>query len=180
MKIKSLFKNSFFSLLSQLVLLVFGFLSQRAMNLYMGTELVGMNGVISNVIAMLSVTELGVSTAIVYHLYSALVHQNEREVAALMNLYRKAYYVFAAVLAVLGLAVTPFVHLFMENETYSIGYVRVLYLLWLLRTVVSYPLSYKKSLLIADQNEYVVSILTIFANIIGYSAIILFVTLTRR
>ena len=37
MKIKSLFKNSFFSLLSQLILLLFGFLSQRAMNLYLGT-----------------------------------------------------------------------------------------------------------------------------------------------
>ena len=107
MKIKSLFRNSFFSLLSQLVLLLFGFLSQRAMNLYMGTELVGMNGVISNVISMLSVTELGVSTAIVYHLYSALVSRDERQIAALMNLYRKAYYVFAAVLTVLGLALIP-------------------------------------------------------------------------
>ena len=47
------------------------------MNLYLGTELVGMNGVISNVIAMLSVTELGISTAIVYHLYSALVNKDE-------------------------------------------------------------------------------------------------------
>ena len=178
MKIKSLFKNSFFSFLSQLVLLLFGFLSQRAMNLYMGTELVGMNGVISNVIAMLSVTELGISTAIVYHLYSALVNKDEQEIAALMNLYRKAYCLFAIILAVLGLVITPFVHLFMKNESYSIGYVRVLYLLWLFRTVISYPLSYKKSLLIADQNEYVVSVVTILTNIIGYSAIILFVTFT--
>ena len=107
MKIKSLFKNSFFSLLSQLILLLFGFLSQRAMNLYLGTELVGMNGVISNVIAMLSVTELGISTAIVYHLYSALVNKDEQEIAALMNLYRKAYYMFAVILAVLGLMITP-------------------------------------------------------------------------
>lgn len=52
------------------------------MNLYLGTELVGMNGVISNVIAMLSVTELGISTAIVYHLYSALVNKDEQEIAA--------------------------------------------------------------------------------------------------
>ena len=178
MKIKSLFKNSFFSLLSQMVLLLFGFLSQRAMNLYMGTELVGMNGVISNVISMLSVTELGISTAIVYHLYSALVRQDEREIAALMNLYRKAYYLFAMILAVLGLLVTPFVHLFMKNGSYSLGYVRALYLLWLFRTVISYPLSYKKSLLIADQNEYIVSVVTILTNIIGYSAIILFVTFT--
>lgn len=178
MKIKSLFKNSFFSLLSQLVLLLFGFLSQRAMNLYIGTELVGMNGVISNVISMLSVTELGISTAIVYHLYSAIVHQDQKEIAALMNLYRKAYYLFALVLGGIGLLITPFVHLFMKNESYSIGYVRTLYLLWLFRTVISYPLSYKKSLLIADQNEYVVSVTTILTNIIGYSAIILFVTFT--
>lgn len=180
MKIKSLFKNSFFSLISQLILLLFGFLSQRAMNLYLGTELVGMNGVISNVIAMLSVTELGISTAIVYHLYSALVNKDEQGIAALMNLYRKAYYLFAIILAVLGVVITPFVHLFMKNESYSIGYVRVLYLLWLLRTVISYPLSYKKSLLIADQNEYIVSIVTILTNIIGYSAIILFATFTRK
>ena len=180
MKIKSLFRNSFFSLLSQLVLLLFGFLSQRAMNLYMGTELVGMNGVISNVISMLSVTELGVSTAIVYHLYSALVSRDERQIAALMNLYRKAYYVFAAVLTVLGLALIPVVHLFMTNKSYSVGYVRVLYLLWLLRSVLSYLLSYKKSLLIADQNEYIVSVTTILANVIGYSAIILFVSTTGR
>ena len=45
------------------------------MNLYMGAELVGMNGVISNVINILSVTELGISTAIVYHLYGALARR---------------------------------------------------------------------------------------------------------
>ena len=50
-------------MLSQFALLILGFFSQRAMNLYMGAELVGMNGVISNVINILSVTELGISTA---------------------------------------------------------------------------------------------------------------------
>ena len=64
MRIKNLFRNSFFSMLSQFALLILGFFSQRAMNLYMGAELVGMNGVISNVINILSVTELGISTAI--------------------------------------------------------------------------------------------------------------------
>ena len=180
MKIKNLFRNSFFSLLSQVVLLLVGFLSQRAMNLYMGSELVGMNGVISNVIAMLSVTELGVSTAIVYHLYSALAKNDEEEIASLMNLYRKAYYLFAVIITVLGLPLTPIVHLFMKNESYSLSYIRVLYLLWLMRSVISYPLSYKKSLLIADQREYVVSVITMLTNIFSYSAIIIFVTLTKR
>ena len=54
MRIKNLFRNSFFSMLSQFALLILGFFSQRAMNLYMGAELVGMNGVISNVINITS------------------------------------------------------------------------------------------------------------------------------
>lgn len=180
MKIKSLFRNSFFSLLSQVVLLIFGFLSQRAMNLYMGSELVGMNGIISNVISILSVTELGISTAIVYHLYSALARNDEDEIAALMNLYRKAYYLFAAVILAIGAPLTPFIHLFMKNDTYSLGYIRILYLLWLLRSVASYPLAYKRSLLIADQKEYIVSVVTMLANVFNYSAVILFVMLTGR
>ena len=117
MRIKNLFRNSFFSMLSQFALLILGFFSQRAMNLYMGAELVGMNGVISNVINILSVTELGISTAIVYHLYGALARKDEAEIASLMNLYRKAYHVFAVLVFAAGMAVLPFIHLFMKNNS---------------------------------------------------------------
>lgn len=180
MRIKNIFRNSFFSMLSQFTLLILGFFSQRAMNLYMGRELVGMNGVISNVIAMLSVTELGVCTAVVYHLYWAIAKNEERTIAALMNLYRKAYHIFAIVITALGMMLFPFIHLFMKNELYSVSYIRQLYVLWLLRTVLSYLLSYKKSLLIASQKEYVVSIVTLLMNTLNYSAIILIVTYTQK
>ena len=103
MRIKNLFRNSFFSMFSQFALLILGFFSQRAMNLYMGAELVGMNGVISNVINILSVTELGISTAIVYHLYGALARKDEHEIASLMNLYRKAYRIFAVIVFTAGM-----------------------------------------------------------------------------
>ena len=122
-------------MLSQFALLILGFFSQRAMNLYMGAELVGMNGVISNVINILSVTELGISTAIVYHLYGALARKDEAEIASLMNLYRKAYHVFAVLVFAAGMAVLPFIHLFMKNNSYSLSYIRVLYAMWLVRTV---------------------------------------------
>ena len=180
MRIKNIFRNSFFSLLSQFILLILGFFSQRAMNLYMGKELVGMNGVISNVIAMLSVTELGVCTAIVYHLYWAIAQEDKKEIAALMNLYRRAYHIFALVITALGMLLFPFIHLFMRNELYSVTYIRVLCGLWLLRTVLSYLLSYKKSLLIASQKEYVVSIVTLLMNTVNYSLIILLVTFTQN
>lgn len=169
-------RNSFFSVLAQIILIVVGFCSQRVVNYRMGEELVGMNSVISNIIALLSVSEMGISTAIVFHLYKAMAEQNERQIAELMNLFRWAYYLFAGVIGLFGLAVLPFLPFLIKVHKYSLGYVRVLFCLWMLRTVLSYLLSYKRSVLIADQKEYIASIATLLANAMNYLLIILIVS----
>lgn len=180
MRVKNLMRNSFFGVFSQIVLIGFGFVSNRVLNLQLGEALVGLNGVISNIISVLSVSELGVATAIVYNLYQALAREDEQEVAGLMNLYRKAYYVFAALITALGLAVLPFLQFFLKDNPFTPGYVRTIYLLWLFRTVLSYLLSYRRSLLIADQQEYVVSIAALLANAVNYSVVIGIVSLTEN
>ena len=172
MRIKNAFRNSIFSILGQIILIVVGFFSQRVMNLKLGEELVGMNSVISNILALLSVTELGLSVAVVYHLYRAIADQNEKQIASLMNLYRRSYYVFAAVIGGLGLLLCPFIHVFLRKNSFTLGYIRVIFLLWLLKTVASYLLSYRRSMLIADQKEYVVSIGTLIASGMQYIFII--------
>lgn len=171
-------RNSFFSLLSQIMIIVAGFFSQRVLYMRAGQELVGMNSVISNILAILSVSELGVSTAVVFHLYEALARKKETEIAALMNLYRRAYLIFATVITVLGLMVMPFVHFFLKDNHFSLDSVRLIYSMWLLRTVLSYLLSYKRSLLIADQKEYLVSIVTTITSVLNYLLIIVIVGLT--
>ncbi len=180
MRLKNIFRNSFFGLMSQIVLILIGFFSQRVMNLIMGEELVGMNSVISNIIAILSVSELGIASAIVFHLYRALADKDEEKIASLMNLYRRAYYIFASVITLLGLLILPFVHLFLKENTFSLSYIRLIYLLWLVRTSLSYLLSYKRSILIADQKEYIVSIVTLLINILNYGSIIVILLLWQN
>ena len=63
MRVKNLMRNSFFSVFSQIVLIGFGFVSNRVLNLRLGEALVGLNGVVSNIISILSVSELGIATA---------------------------------------------------------------------------------------------------------------------
>lgn len=180
MRLKNAFRNSFFSVISQIILIIVGFFSQRVMNLSMGEELVGLNGVISNVIAILSVSELGLATAVVFHLYSALANGNEEEIAGLMNIYRKAYTIIAMVILLLGGVTLPFFHLFLKNSIFSIAYVRMIYGLWILRTVCSYLLSYKRSILIADQKEYIVSIVTLMINAANYIVCIVILQFFKR
>lgn len=180
MRLKNVFRNSFFSLMSQFVLIIMGFFSQRVMNLIMGEALVGMNSVISNIIGILSVSELGIASAIVFHLYRALAVQDQEEIASLMNLYRRAYYIFAVVISVAGLCVMPFVHVFLRENDFSLSYIRWIYVLWLARTVLTYLLSYKRSILIADQREYIVSIVTLVINLLNYGCIIFIVLLWQN
>ncbi|MBE5861734.1 MAG: hypothetical protein E7295_02655 [Lachnospiraceae bacterium] len=174
---KNIGKNSFVSIFSQLLIIVAGFFSQRVINIKLGTELVGLNGVISNVIAVFSVSELGLSTAIVFHLYRALAEGREEKIAALMNLYRKAYCVIAGVITLLGLIFLPFFHLFTKENHFELSYVRLIYFLWLIKTVLGYLLSYKRSILIADQKEYISSLLAMMATILQYFSIIVIILL---
>ena len=177
MRAKNVAKNSFFSVFSQLLIILAGFFSQRVINLRLGTELVGLNGVISNVIMVFSVSELGISTAVVFHLYKALAQEDENKIAGLMNLYRRAYYVVAGVIAVLGLSFLPFIHLLMRDNHFSAWFIRLVYGLWLVRSVLGYILSYKRSILIADQKEYVNTLAAMAVSIFNYMSVIVLVLL---
>ncbi len=178
MRTKNLMRNSFYGMLGQAVLIGFGFVCQRVLNMKLGEALVGLNSVISNILAILSVSELGIATAVVYNLYHALAVQDEQQIAGLMNFYRRAYNVFAVVITLLGLAVMPYLPHFLKENPFSMRYVHVIYLLWLARTVAAYLLSYQRSILIADQQEYIVSIVVLIANVLDYSVIIVLVYAT--
>lgn len=175
MRAKNIGKNSFFSVFSQVLIILAGFFSQRVINLKLGTELVGLNGVVSNVIAVFSVTELGLSTAIVFHLYRALADAKEEAIASLMNLYRKAYLAVAGVIAILGFGFLPFVHFFLRENHLALSYVRLIYALWVAKTVFGYLLSYKRSIVIADQREYISSLAVMAASILNYVSVIVIV-----
>ena len=175
MRAKNVGKNSFFSVFTQALIILAGFFSQRVINIKLGTELVGLNGVVSNVIAVFSVTELGLSTAIVFHLYRALAEAKEEKIAALMKLYRKAYFAVAGTIAVLGFGFMPFVHYFLKENHFALSYVRLVYGLWLLKTILGYLLSYKRSIVIADQREYVSSLATMAVSVFNYLSVIVIV-----
>ncbi len=178
MRVKNVAKNSFFSVFSQIMIIIAGFFSQRVINLRLGKELVGMNGVISNVIGVFSVSELGLSTVVVYHLYRALALDDKEQIASLMNLYRRAYYIISAVIGLLGILALPLILLPKSNRSFSTGFICLVYLLWLFRTIFGYLLSYKRSILIADQREYLSSLATMAISVFNYLSVILIVECT--
>ena len=148
-------KNLLFAFLSQGVTVLLSFMLRTEMLRSLGILPASLNSLFTDVISTLSLAELGVGSAIVYNLYKPLAEGDEKKICQLMYLYKKAYMTIAAVTMAVGLALVPIIHLLIEKVDVPLGYLRIVYVLFVFQNSVSYLLSYKISLVQADQKQYV-------------------------
>ena len=70
---------------------ILGFVCRIVFVQCLSADYLGVNGLFTNILTMLSLAELGVGGAIVYALYKPLAENDEEKIASLMKLYSKAY-----------------------------------------------------------------------------------------
>ena len=97
MRIINSMKNITFSILSQIVIVVLGFISRKVFLDSLGLEYLGVNGLLTNVLSMLSLVEGGIGTSIIYNLYKPLAENDEPKIISLVQLYKKLYMYIAII-----------------------------------------------------------------------------------
>jgi len=159
-KTKRTFYSAAAGVLYYIVSLVGGLLLRRTVISVLGIEYQGIDGLFSNVITMLSIAELGVGTAIICRMYRPLAEENIPEICSLMAFYRKCYFIIAGAVLLIGLLIVPVLPWMIRD--YSLNHpLFSVYIWFLMDSVVSYLFSYRRSILIADQKNYVLSLLDI-------------------
>lgn len=136
---------------------ILGFVCRVVFTKCLSADYLGVNGLFTNILSMLSLAELGVGGAVVYALYKPLALHDEEKVAALVRFYAKAYRLIGMVVAALGLALLPFLHLIIREAPEIRESITLLYLINLFNTASTYFFSYRSSLIIASQRNYVVA-----------------------
>lgn len=144
------------NLVTMLVTQILGFVSRTIFIYILGVSYLGINGLYSNILSMLSLAELGVGTAIVYSLYKPLANKDNEMISALMSLYRKAYRTIGCIIMVAGLVLLFFLES-LVNDVSSIDHYRLYYVLFLFNTVSTYFLAYKETLVNTDQRGYLLT-----------------------
>lgn len=172
-------KNIKFSMLGQVIGILLNFLTRTIFVNILGAEYLGLNGLFTNILSILSFAELGIGSAIVYSMYKPLANKNEAEIRALMNLYKKAYSCIGIIIIVAGSILTPFLE-FLIRDIPDILNIRILYLIFVVNSGTSYFFSYKRSLLIADQKKYIESIYYYLFYIIRNVLQIIFLIYTKQ
>lgn len=146
---------------------------------YLNQTYLGLNGLFTNVLTMLSLVELGVGPAMAYSLYKPLADHDVERLKSHMAFYKKAYVTIGLAIAALGLAFLPFYTVFMD-EVPDIPHLNTIYLLFVANTVVSYFYSYKRSLIICDQKKYIETAVHYGAYFLLNVVQIIFLALTKN
>lgn len=155
MRVKHSILNISAGLGSQLIITLLSFVSRTVFIYTLGVEYLGINGLFTSILLMLSIAEAGIGSAIMYSLYKPLAEEDTTKVIVLMKLYKQVYRMIAIVVLLLGLAIMPFLPLFVKET--SVQNLQVIYMLFLANTALPYFFLYKNSFLNVCQKGYIVT-----------------------
>ena len=176
---KVIIRNPLSAALANVVNILVNFLAQKLFLGILNVEYLGINGLFSNIISMLSIFELGIGTAITFSLYSPLAKKDSLTVKALMIFYKKAYRIIAAIVGIIGLCVMPFLPNLIKEIPVDIN-IYIIYALFLADAVSSYFMTYRRSILYADQKNYIINYIHIISIIIMNTIQIGILAITRN
>ena len=117
-------------------------------------EFLGIGGLFSSILTVLSLTDLGVSAAVSYALYKPMAEQNHGKVKSLLRYFRNTYRIIGFVFLGLGLALMPALP-YLAKGTTDLVNLQFIFLLYLLEISTSYWFfGYLSILPAADQRNY--------------------------
>lgn len=114
------------------------FLSRRVFIVLMGREYLGLNGLFTDVLSVLSLAELGFGVSVTYSLYRPVARGDKEMIKSLIRLYRRVYRGVGLVVFGLGLCLTPFLGFFVKEMPGDIPHIPFFYVLNLVNTSISY------------------------------------------
>ena len=122
----------------------------------LNTEYLGVNGLFTNILTILSFAELGIGTAIIFSMYKPVAENDKSKIKSLMHLYQKSYNIIGIIVFFLGMCVIPFMNIIIKEPPNIKENIIFIYLLFLLNTVTSYFFTYKKSIIYAHQKQSII------------------------
>lgn len=160
--------NTLFSVASQLLTIVLGFLLRTVFIKILGNQYTGVASVFTTILTMLSLSELGFATAIATALYKPLREKNRELIQQIMDFYKKAYRLVALFILVVGVCFIPFLRYVIKDVPDIKEDITVIYFFYIIKTASSYLMIYKTTLLRADQKLFIVKKLEMICQVIRY------------
>lgn len=177
---KNALRISAVGVITNILKALFGFGYRRIFLIVLSEVYLGINGLFISILQILSLAELGVTTAIIFRFYEPISRDDVHYVGMLMNFFKRVYLVIAVIILAFGILIMPFIGYLLNDASEVPGDVNlyIVYGLFLANTLSTYLFSYKLTLLTADQKNDVTSVINLIITFITYvvQITVLFVT----
>lgn len=121
----------------------------------LGKDYLGVNGLFTNILQVLSFAELGIGNAVIFGLYKPIRENDGERICRYVSFYRSAYRTIGLAVAIFGLCLAPFINVIIVDKPNIPENLTMLYLLYLANTVLSYFMVWKRSFMTANQQRYI-------------------------
>lgn len=162
---KNFIRNTSFGIGTQIVQTILPFISRTIFIHQLGASYLGIGGLFTSILSVLSLADLGLGSVVIYSLYKPVAENDNVKIASLIKFYKKIYNYIAGIVLVIGVALLPFLG-FMINLPEELPHVRFYYILYVLNSSISYLYVYKTSLIRANQKNYIISLYTTVCNVL--------------
>lgn len=153
-------KNMASSLGLSALMIVMGFVTRKIFVDSVGVEYLGLNGLLQNILGVMTLLEGGFATSVVYNMYKPLAEDDRPRILALLQLYRKVYRYIAGGVFLCGLAIYPFIGYLIKDSS-GLEYVSVVYFIFLFNSLLQYFTAYKWSIINASQKNYKLTVINL-------------------
>ena len=153
---KKAFINTAMGIFNRFSNTIFSFALRTVFIYTLGIQYTGVSSVFTDILTMLSLSELGISTAIATALYKPLHEKDDKKIQKLMNFYKLAYRYIAIFIFCAGILLLPFLDNLITDVPDIKENIKVIFLLYITKTSASYLLIYKTTILDADQKQYII------------------------
>lgn len=179
-RVKNSIRNTLFAAIAYVVKMLLQFAVRAVFVRYFVVEYLGINGLYSNILNVLSLAELGVGNAIVYSMYKPIAENDIEKVKSLVNLYKKLYLIIGCAVTVLGLSLIPALPYIIKDAPNLEINLTFIYVLYLAQTVIGYFFAYRRSLIFAYQRNDVESKVSLISQILLAISQILIIILWKN
>ena len=174
-------RNIVFTFLNKLVTLFYPFILRTIVIHEIGAEFLGLNSLYASILQVLNLTELGFSSVIVFCMYKPIAENDSELLCALLNLFRKVYFIIGIVVLTLGLLILPFLPFLINGDAPEGVNIYIIYCIFLFNSCISYFLfAYKGSLLNAYQRVDIVSNISTVVFLLSYTVQLFVVIITKN
>lgn len=157
--------NILIGYIAQLGILGLTFIGRKIFLLYLSIDYLGVNGLYTNILTILSLAELGLDASLVYSLYGPVAKNDIPLISSILRYFKRIYVLLAFSILGIGLCFLPLLP-YIINSSLNQLELELYYVLFLVNTVCSYFAAHKVALLSAYQENRIQKIASLITNLV--------------